>query len=110
MRHPIQTPDNDITQSEDEQIYIREIQEYLRFLSFTNNALMEIGVDGIFGPETIQAVQLFQRQSQMEETGQVDRPTWDLIYASYLVALGSSIPPLVPEGSSGGEDPAKRVG
>lgn len=110
MRHPIQIPDNDITQAEDERIYIREVQEYLRFLAFNNNALMEIGVDGIFGPETIQAVQLFQRQSQMEETGQVDRPTWDLIYASYIVALDSSIPPLDPEGSSGGEAPVKRVG
>lgn len=102
MRHPIRIPDNDITQVEDEQIYIREVQEYLRFLSFTNNALMEIGVDGIFGPETIQAVQLFQRQSQMEETGQVDRLTWDLIYASYLVALDSSIPPLTRKGPPAG--------
>jgi len=77
----------------DASLYVREIQEYLRYLSFYNPLLIEINVDGIYGPETEQAVRLFQRSHRMEETGRVNRPTWDMICAEYEAALKQPTPP-----------------
>lgn len=37
--------------------------------------------DGIFGPETEQAVLHFQRRHHLQETGQVDRHTWTMLRA-----------------------------
>lgn len=94
MRHPINLPPNNLMH--DESLYIREIQEYLRYLSFYDPELLEIGVDGIFGPQTTQAVELFQRQFRMDQTGRVDRVTWNLIYTLYLAALAPDFRPLPP--------------
>lgn len=94
MRHPIKLPQNDLTQ--DERMFIREIQEYLRLLSFHDRALLELNVDGIYGPHTRQAVEQFQRQYRMDVTGIMDRITWELLFAAYRAALNSSFPSQPP--------------
>ncbi len=85
MRHPIDLPPNNLLF--DQSLYIRELQEYLRYLSFYDASLPEIGVDGIYGRETAEAVAAFQELYQMDPTGRVDRVTWDLIYALYRAIL-----------------------
>lgn len=45
MRHPINLPLNNLMF--DESLFVREAQEYLRYLSFYDAALIEVGVDGV---------------------------------------------------------------
>lgn len=94
LRHPIKLPQNNLTQ--DERLFIREIQEYLRLLSFHDRALLEINVDGIYGPDTHRAVQQFQRQYHMDATGVMNRVTWELLFAAYRAVLDPSFPPQPP--------------
>lgn len=109
MRHPINLPPNNIMY--DRPLYIREIQEYLRYLSFYDTGIPEIGVDGIFGPETTEAVRQFQRWFEIEQTGRVDRATWDLLYARYIAALSPDFLPLPsPTRRASAEGSVNRVG
>lgn len=43
--------------------------------------------DGIYGPETMQAVSIFQRKHGLNVTGVADQPTWETIVAVYEPAL-----------------------
>lgn len=95
MRHPITLPPNNLL--EDERIYIREVQEHLRYLGFFDPILPEVGIDGIFGESTAEAVRQFQRWFDIEQTGVVDRATWELLYARYLAALAGILLPPPPE-------------
>lgn len=70
-----------------------EIQEYLRAVSFYDESVPRIAVDGIFGRETTQAVAAFQNGRALPETGRVDRATWDALYAMYLAILELRSPP-----------------
>lgn len=106
MRHPIKLPPNDITR--DERLYIREIQEYLRLLSFHERDLLEINVDGIYGPTTRQAVRQFQRQFRMDESGVMNRVTWDLLFHAYRAVLDPSFPPQPPLPPEKEEEPEPR--
>lgn len=56
---------------------IREIQEALRTLSFTDPRLIPIAVDGIYGNQTAEAVRIFQTLNGLDPTGEVDRATWE---------------------------------
>lgn len=94
MRHPINLPLNNLMF--DESLFVREAQEYLRYLSFYDAALIEVGVDGVFGPVTTRAVEQFQRQFRIQPTGRLDIVTWELLYAMYLAALAPDVQPLPP--------------
>lgn len=72
---------NDI--SNDEKIYILELQYYLRVIEQDRHEYSDVPVDGFFGPQTAQAVRRFQQEAGLPETGDVDRETWDAIYAAY---------------------------
>lgn len=72
---------NDI--SNDEKIYILELQYYLRIIEQDRHEYSDVPVDGFFGPQTAQAVRRFQQEAGLPETGDVDRETWDAIYAAY---------------------------
>ena len=54
---------------EDRRNHIREVQEYLRAISFFDKRIPQIGVDGIFGARTEEAVAAYQRARGLEETG-----------------------------------------
>ena len=62
---------------------IRNLQRYLRRISYEENDLLPIPIDGIFGSRTEEAVLEFQRMKGLPATGRVDRTTWELLFAEY---------------------------
>lgn len=62
---------------------VREIQEYLRYLQREQPALPLLAVDGLYGPETAEAVRAFQRGFGLPVTGEVDTDTWEKLVAEY---------------------------
>ena len=62
---------------------IKEIQHYLRTLSFRNPGIASIVVDGIYGHDTAKAVSSFQELSSLTPTGKVDSLTWDTLVNAY---------------------------
>jgi len=66
---------------------IMDIQRYLRQLSLEDPAFARVAVDGIYGAETVRAVEEFQRLSGLEVTGRVDRITWDRLFEEYTMSL-----------------------
>ena len=59
-----------------DQTAIREIQEALRLLSFYDNRLMPVTVDGIYSRQTAKAVQVFQSLYGLDPSGESDSATW----------------------------------
>ncbi|MBE6757492.1 MAG: hypothetical protein E7552_02940 [Ruminococcaceae bacterium] len=55
---------------------VREVQEYLRVLADTYARIPLLSVDGIYGPETAEAVEAFQTLFALPVTGEVDGETW----------------------------------
>lgn len=62
---------------------VRVLQYYLNFLGFFNPKLPQIGVDGIFGQETRDAVLTFQNLYGLTVDGIVGRGTWNMIQNAY---------------------------
>lgn len=62
---------------------VREVQRYLRFLSNTYPRIVPLSIDGIYGPETEEAVLAFQELFALPPTGEVDADTWDTLLAEY---------------------------
>lgn len=62
---------------------IFNLQTYLRTISFEDDRITRVPIDGIFDSDTERAVADFQRTRGFEETGIVDKPTWDAIYAEF---------------------------
>ncbi|MBO5938479.1 MAG: peptidoglycan-binding protein [Clostridia bacterium] len=63
---------------------VRNLQRYLRRLSFEENAILPVPIDGIFDTRTEEALMEFQRMYELPVTGRADRGTWDLLFAEYL--------------------------
>lgn len=63
---------------------VRQMQEFLNVISNTYPSLPKIKVDGIFGPETKDAVQKFQSVFGLPPNGIVDYPTWYKISEIYV--------------------------
>lgn len=66
---------------------IRSLQTMLRVLAEDDGRLPTVVPDGIYGPDTMNAVSAFQRQQGLPVTGIADQPTWDLIVLNYEPAL-----------------------
>ena len=62
---------------------VQNIQYYLSYISLFVPSVLEATLDGSFGPATTNAVRSFQRTYGLEETGVVDRETWDKIEDVY---------------------------
>ena len=62
---------------------IFNLQTYLRALSFDDGRITQVPIDGIFDSDTERAVSDFQRTRGLEETGIVDKATWDAIYEEF---------------------------
>ncbi len=67
--------------------HTRELQHYLRTLALADTRYPLIGVDGIFGPETTNAVRTFQQINGLPVTGTVDRASWERLVREYNTAL-----------------------
>ncbi|MBQ8474529.1 MAG: peptidoglycan-binding protein [Clostridia bacterium] len=74
-------------------VAVRELQYLLLFISAFNNQIPPLTIDGIFGPDTREAVISFQRFYGIPQTGEVDFNTWRLIYDAYVGILNT-----LPEG------------
>ena len=63
---------------------IRNLQLYLRTISFYDERVERVPIDGIFDSVTEKAVASFQRTRGLAESGIVDKTTWDAIFEEYL--------------------------
>ena len=63
--------------------FISELQHYLYVISYHDKSIPHIVSDGIYGPETAQAVKMFQHHNDIPPTGETDSKTWDSIVCSY---------------------------
>ena len=66
---------------------IRSLQTMLRVIAEDDPTHIRIVPDGIYGPETMSAVSLFQRKHGLQVTGITDQATWEAIVAAYEPAL-----------------------
>lgn len=66
---------------------VRSLQTMLRVLAENDYSHPTLVPDGIYGPETMQAVSIFQRKHGLSVTGVTDQATWDAIVAAYEPAL-----------------------
>jgi len=62
---------------------VRELQYLLAFIGNFVGTVPLISIDGIFGPETAEAVEAFQRAYGLPVTGIVDTITWNTLYNAY---------------------------
>lgn len=66
---------------------IRSLQTMLRVIAENDSGYARIVPDGIYGPETLRAVSVFQRKHGLPVTGVTDLDTWEAIVAVYEPAL-----------------------
>ena len=62
---------------------IKEAQKYLLELHYVNEIFPHIGIDGIYGEETRNAVRFFQGYNNLPISGEIDYTTWQLLYGQY---------------------------
>lgn len=79
---------------------IRELQQKLRGLSYTDDTLPRPAVTGIRDRTTDDALRAFQRQTGLEETGDADLATWQALDTAHRrnVRRWSPYTPLYPVG------------
>ncbi len=77
-------------------IPVTTLQYYLTILAYFNGALEPVIRSGYYGPETVQAVERFQRFYGLNPTGIVDQNTWNVISQSYIDTVSA-----LPSGYSG---------
>ncbi len=71
---------------------IYHLQTMLRFLSQTDNRILPVIPDGIYGANTYASVRSFQEIYALPPTGAVDLATWTTIVSQYNAAVRSSQP------------------
>ncbi len=72
---------------------IRSLQTMLRVLAESVDEYKALIPDGIYGPDTMEAVRIFQRHNQLPITGITDQETWEHIAHEYSRALVEIAPP-----------------
>jgi len=63
---------------------VRNLQKYLRRLSYADPRIPPLPIDGIFEEQTRNALLAYQQTRGLEQTGRADRLTWDRLFAEYL--------------------------
>ena len=69
---------------------MRELQTYLRQLSFFDPRIPKLAIDGVYGPETTRAVRIFQEDNGLPPTGYVDLETWNAIVKVYNMSISET--------------------
>ncbi len=80
-------------QSQNETIATRNLQRYLRQLSYHNAAIPPPPIDGIFERDTEASLRAFQGDRELPVTGVADPVTWEALYANYRASLAEHTPP-----------------
>ena len=62
---------------------VRNLQRYLRRLSYEHPEILPVPVDGIFADRTTEALSSFQRIFSLPVTGRADKRTWDTLFEEY---------------------------
>ena len=62
---------------------VRNLQRYLRRLSYEENEILPVPVDGIFDTRTEEALTEFQNMMGFSPTGRADESTWNALFAEY---------------------------
>ena len=68
----------------------RNIQRYLRRLSYENENIPRPPLDGIFDTATEDSLKAFQRIYSLSPTGRADKATFDALFSAYLAAIEKS--------------------
>lgn len=72
---------------------IRNLQRYLRQLSFFDPDIPQLPLSGLWDPDTREALIAFQEKNGLPPTGLADQRTWTLLYDQYLVSIEEKSPP-----------------
>ena len=72
----------------------KNLQKYLRQLSYHDPEIPAVPIDGVNSEETTAAIRAFQQKYGLPVTGSADRETWDALYEAYLRSLLLSGAPL----------------
>ncbi len=76
---------------------VRQLQRYLRTLSYAYPEIPSPPIDGIFDTATRDALIAFQTLAGLSPTGIADYETWRFLYSAYLDALfDASLPTPLP--------------
>jgi peptidoglycan hydrolase-like protein with peptidoglycan-binding domain len=73
---------------------IRNIQKYLRQLSYHDKAINPVPIDGIWESDTARAVAAFQAKNGLAVTGRVDLQTWEALRLAYEESIAQNSPPI----------------
>ena len=80
---------------------VSALQYFISIIGQFSSAVPVLAIDGIFGPQTAQAVNTVQSRLGLPVTGVVDQATWQGIYDEYLgiarSALAGAGLPTTPE-------------
>lgn len=66
---------------------VRSLQTMLRVIAERDGQQLSVIPDGIYGPNTVNAVTAFQRRRGLSPTGITDQQTWDTIAKEYADAI-----------------------
>ncbi len=79
----VQVPFTNRLQEGNQGVGVKTIQYYLNILAYFNPALMMVPLNGVFGPETAEAVRIFQGFYGLPVTGIVGINTWNTMNRIY---------------------------
>lgn len=86
-----------MAEKQNEREAIRNIQKYLRHLSYHDESINPVPIDGIWESDTSRAVAAFQKNNGLPVTGTVDRTTWDALKTAYDESVAMNSPPAALE-------------
>lgn len=78
---------------ENEREAVRNLQRYLRHLSYFNEEIIEAPIDGIFDSDTEEALRAFQEKEGLPPTGRADLETWERLFRVYSDSVASKQEP-----------------
>ena len=76
-----------------EETAIKNLQRYLRQLSYFDEDLEPIVINGVWNDETRNALLTFQRLNSLSPTGVADEQTWNLLFSQYTNSLNENSEP-----------------
>ena len=82
-----------MAEHENSRAAIANLQRYLRQLSYDEESIGAVPIDGIFESATEEALRAFQRLRGFPVTGRADQETWERLYDDYRISLSRNSPP-----------------